>query len=554
MLISVCGLTVPVIEEVQVSGNAPNGYIEAGNFTPPGSQITADDAVAHGVLCGHTLAPWSADDTIENETYMTSALTGFINGGYIEWGGVVQTSLRFECTDVEYGDDGVVLGTVSGTPSHPIVTTHPYYTTLVNYFMAAIRTIYSDFPNSPSYSIVIAARTIVYNRNGTIRSDQCNWGGNGVRINCAAWKRATGDDEDIVEIPEIPEDPNENDPGGTSGTGGGGGTHDQTDDPIGVPSLPTLGAMNAGFITMYSLNLNEMNTLAGDMFVDSMWEAIKNYFGNPMDFFVGCMQVPFQPPTGSKYKPKYGQLIFGHSYKKIDNQFVEIDCGSLHIDEYWGSCFDFEPFTKIQIWLPFIGYRDLPVDEVMGSTISIKYHCDCLTGDCIAFISRTPVGQVGPQQPTVFCQFNGNCGIRIPYGSVSYDAAVSSAISLVGAAASLGISKGAGNSTVGDTKGLVGATLNAVSSMKPEVSKGGSAGSTSGYMSILIPYIIKRIPRQSLPSDYIKFHGYPSNITATLGSLGQGYAEVDDIQLNNIPAMEDERAEIIEMLKGGVLL
>ena len=68
------------------------------------------------------------------------------------------------------------------------------------------------------------------------------------------------------------------------------------------------------------------------------------------------------------------------------------------------------------------------------------------------------------------------------------------------------------------------------------------------------PYIIRHIPNQSLPSTYAKVIGYPSNIGGSLGDGFSGLAIVEDIQLNNIPAMEPEREEIKQLLREGVII
>ena len=383
---------------------------------------------------------------------------------------------------------------------------------------------------------------------------------------------------DDEPTPEPDEDPNEDDPDYPSEPSTPDQDHTPIYDPIPIPNLPTLGSAGAGFITMYKLGLAAINQFTGDMFVDTVWEAIKNYFGQPMDFLVGCMLLPFEPETGSSYYPKFGDDIkFAHAYPAVSNQYKEIDCGTVFIKKYWGSCFDYEPFTKIQIWLPYIGYRDLAVDEIMGNSISVKYHCDCLTGDCVAFVLDNLGPEVGPTIPRVIAQFYGNCGVRVPFGSVSYDSAVAAGISLIGSAASNALIPGAapaiegikgnggivggaaagaqafGEAASSHSSSLVGSTVNFVQSMKPTVQKGGAAGASNGYMSIQKPYLIRRVPRQNLPADYIKFKGYPSNISGKLADFS-GYAEIDDIQLNDIPAMSIERAEIISWLNGGVLI
>jgi len=92
-----------------------------------------------------------------------------------------------------------------------------------------------------------------------------------------------------------------------------------------------------------------------------------------------------------------------------------------------------------------------------------------------------------------------------------------------------------------------------VQGLKPNVHKGGAAGAATGYMSIQVPYLIRRIPRQNLPDGYMQLKGYPSNIGGKLADFS-GLAVVDDIQLNDIPALETEREEIINWLRGGVII
>ena len=380
---------------------------------------------------------------------------------------------------------------------------------------------------------------------------------------------ADGEDPEPVDPPEpVPPEPTDpNDEGEPSDEDGGDGDHDQTYDPIPLPTKPTQGAATAGFVTLYKLSQGVMSQFASDCFASNLWEAMKLFFSNPMDFLVGVNLLPFEPTGGASWKPKFGAISFAHAYPTVANQYVDIDCGSVNITKYWGSCFDFEPYTKIQIWLPYIGYKDLPVDEIMGMTVSVKYRCDCLTGDCVAFVFTGVTGQTGPQVERIIAQFYGNCAVRVPFSSVSYDSAISNSISLIGAAASAGIAAGAGVAEAagqagGEISGLEAAgrelatntsSVGMVQGMKPNIHKGGAAGASTGYMSVQIPYLIRRIPRQNLPADYMKLKGYPSNIGGKLADF-TGLAVVDDIQLNDIPAMEDERKEIIQWLRGGVLI
>lgn len=374
--------------------------------------------------------------------------------------------------------------------------------------------------------------------------------------------------------PPTPPGPSDdpNDEGDPAGPDGGDGDHDPTYDPVPVPDKPSDGVADAGFITLYRMTFREFDEFASKCFADTVWEAIKQKFNNPTDFLVGALLLPFIPDVGLSFYPKFGIKTLDTAYDRIDNQFYDLNCGDVTISKYWGSCFDYEPFTKIQIWLPYIGYKDLPVDEFMDMTINVKYRIDCLTGDCIAFVSTGVVGELGPQIQRVIGQYYGNCGVRVPFGSNSYDSAIAAGITLIGAAAASGLGAAFGAAASGlesgggvlmsagaaagaTVTGPVGraASIGAVQGMKPNVQHGGAAGASAGYMGVQTPYLIRRIPRQNLPDGFMNLKGYPSNIGGKLADFS-GLAIVDEIQLNDIPAMEGERQEIIEWLRGGVLI
>lgn len=346
-----------------------------------------------------------------------------------------------------------------------------------------------------------------------------------------------GPDDDPNYDPDNPGDEEE----------GGGGNHNKPREAVPIPSLPPISAASAGFLTLYHLSTPEMWVFGQDCIASDVWEAIRLFFSNPMDFIAGCAIVPFTPTGNSVWYPKFGATVFQHAYSKVDNQYVSIDCGNLYIEPFFKSFLDYAPYTRIGIFLPYIGYRELNVDEVMGLQINVTYHCDCLSGDCIAFISTSVIGPEGPQVPIVLAQFTGNCAVQVPFATVAFDNLISNSVSMLTNAipAVMGVKESIPSS--------VDAAMRATHSQSGDVQRGGNIGSSNGLMGVQTPYIIRRVPIQNVPAQYISQKGYPSNISGTLSEFS-GFAKVDDIQLNNIPAMEPEREEIKQLLREGVLL
>lgn len=356
-------------------------------------------------------------------------------------------------------------------------------------------------------------------------------------------------------------DPNDNDPAGPSKPGGGDGGHKYDDDQIPLPDLPDIGAADAGMITLYKMSPTDMLSFTQDLWRDG-WTQIKAFFADPMDFIIGCLLIPFSPTTTRSAKPKFGIFTWSNAYPVITNEFYTISCGSVEIPKFYGSCFDYNPYTKVQIWLPFVGMRDLPTDKVMGKEIAVTYHVDMFTGDCIAFVHTPSVGPVGPQRMHVIGQFPGNVGVRVPLSRISYDAAVSAGIQLLGGAVGMvagGLAMAAGldgnNINASQIANQASAaTVGAVNAGKTRVERSGTIGASTGSMGVQYPYIIRTIPRQSLPANqmYPKLNGYPANLAGPLSKYS-GFTAVESIKLET-QATEEEKEMIISMLRGGVYL
>jgi hypothetical protein len=381
-----------------------------------------------------------------------------------------------------------------------------------------------------------------------------------------------------VFIPEEKEDPNEEhapdpddpNPGPGGGGGGGGeGEHRLPDDPILIPPLPFLGPASVSWLTVYMMTKEDINEFGQELVSPTPFQQLKQYFNNPLDAIVSIMMVP--AAGGIRYAktpiihgtPDY---TWSRSFMAIGGQYARVNCGIIRIEPYWDSAFDFDPYTRFTIFLPFIGYKTLKADDIMGANIEVEYHIDVCTGDCIAFIVRSAASTMiyGPMAQQVIAQFNGNCGVRVPIGRVSHDAAVdasmrlmSTGIGIAGGAAMAGLGLvDAGNISMSQASNQIsGGAMSAINAQKRTIERSGALGGCAGYMGVLKPYLIRQIPRQYLPDNYKELNGYPANKGGTLNHFrGSGYQAIETIELDNLPAYDTEIDEIRALLKGGVLV
>lgn len=330
-------------------------------------------------------------------------------------------------------------------------------------------------------------------------------------------------------------------PGGSSGTGGGTGTFSGTGDDIEIPSLPTLSATDTGFITLFNPSAGELRNLANYMWSNPLFDldAWKKIFADPMDAILGLSIVPVAVPNGGSAAVTVGNISTGVSMNKAGAQYVSVDCGTLNVQEYWGAYLDYDPFTKAEIYLPYIGTHPLSVDDIMGKAVHVVYHIDILSGACCAYVKCGG---------SVLYSFVGQCSCSIPITGNDWTNVINGTLTI---AASIGTMVATGGASAPMAAGAIAST--AVNSMKPNVEKSGSMGGMGGMLGIQTPYLILTRPRQALPKYQNKFSGYPSFITMSLGDCS-GYTEIDSVHLENIAATEQELSEIESLLKGGVIL
>jgi hypothetical protein len=344
--------------------------------------------------------------------------------------------------------------------------------------------------------------------------------------------------------------------GDNKGTGGkyggsGSGTFDNTSDEIDIPSLPTYSAVDTGFITIFNPTISELKNLANYMWSNDLFniDTWKKIFDNPMDAILGLSIVPVSVPEGGVSDVTVGNILTTVSMTKASSQYVQVNCGSLNMDEYWGGYMDYAPYTKAELYLPYCGTHPINIDDIMGKTVQVVYHVDILSGACCAYVKCGT---------SVLYSFVGQCSSSIPITSSDMSNVISGVITMGASIGSMvatgGLSAPITASTVGFAlSGINSSSVGNVMAMKPTVEKSGAMGSTGGMLGIQTPYLIITRPKQCLPVNQNTYTGYPSYITSQLSSLS-GFTTIESIHLSNMSCTDEEKNEIEQILMQGVIL
>lgn len=327
--------------------------------------------------------------------------------------------------------------------------------------------------------------------------------------------------------------------GGNSGSGGGGGNFSDQSDNVGFPPAPEIEISNTGFIRFYAPSSSQLQSMSAYMWDTLNLDNWKKIVADPMDVILGLTLVPCPVSKGSAQNLKVGNINTDVSMTTLASQTTIVDMGSVMVDEYWGSYLDYDPYTTIAIYLPFIGWRDLKADDVMGKEVDLQYYVDVITGSFVAHIL------CGEQN---LYSFSGAMGYQVPVTSNSWSNFLSSILSIAGNITTLAAS--GGKSAPSSVPSLAS---NAVNMFKQSVAKSGSISGASGFLGHLNAYLAITRPRQALPKDQNKYIGYPSLITTTLADLS-GYTIVKEVHLENVNCTESELQEIESLLKRGVII
>lgn len=359
---------------------------------------------------------------------------------------------------------------------------------------------------------------------------------------------------DFTYTGSLPQDDDINNPYGDkiSEEGGNDGTlpYEGLDSvqPAVIPGLPTVSVTDLGFITMYNPTASQLKQLAAYLWSNTFDLATyKKLFTDPMESVIGLSIVPVSPSIGGTKNVQFGNIDSGIGMSYLSTNWVQVDCGYVNIEKYVGCFMDASPYTKIQIYLPGIGFRTLSADDINGGSIHVVYNMDVLTGACACFIEHSTRG--------VLYTYNGSLICNVPLTAANFSGAIQNAVSAVisGAGAVAGMVTGSAPLTAMGATGLLQSAANTALNSKPQIQRSGNLGGAAGIMSILTPYVIIERPRLSVANRLEQYVGQTTNISYTLGSLS-GFTMIEYIHVEDCPGTTEEVAEIESLLKQGVFL
>lgn len=134
------------------------------------------------------------------------------------------------------------------------------------------------------------------------------------------------------------------------------------------------------FFTIYEPTNANMKKINDTIFInagDSNTVNVLHYFSSYKKFYCNIPVAGYKQLKGGRYD-------FGVQAPYVKEHTIVVDCGSVEIAEHYQSLLDYSPFSRLTIYLPFIGFQELDDKLVVGHTLKVQYVVDVLSGRCLA--------------------------------------------------------------------------------------------------------------------------------------------------------------------------
>ena len=335
---------------------------------------------------------------------------------------------------------------------------------------------------------------------------------------------------------------------GTNGQGsiGGGGYGFWNDDRTGNQPLPTTSIIDTGMCSIYLPSKALLKDFSNYLWSNDFFDNILKNYQSPLENIISLSIIPaIAQPDDARY------ISIGNCTTNIlctitNEQYVSVECGSINLKEHYGNFSDYSPNTSIDIYLPYIGYRQIDIDDFMAGKIRVRYQCDILTGDCVAEIYSE-----GKGKSKLMYTFNGNISYNVPLSGANYLQYYLSIVSGIGSVAT-GVAQGIGGNPLGGI-GAAASGVGQILTSKPAYGRSGSLGSAAGYLSYRRPFLVRKSPINTTAKNLAQESGYISNKGQKIGDYS-GFTKCAAVVLDGITATKSELDEIETLLKEGVII
>lgn len=317
--------------------------------------------------------------------------------------------------------------------------------------------------------------------------------------------------------------------------------------PSDIPNTDIKG----GLYTLWHPSADNLQKLGAFLYSGTTQGTIASIIGDPINAIIQLTEWAVTPVDGPVKSPVICNI--GATELKmptIPNQFMQFDCGTIEIPREYHDFRDYEPYTRLSLFLPFVGDVNISTNDcITPHKIHVIYNIDFLSGVACA--------EVLVDEDVRYAYQAAMCA-AIPVTSSDASRLLASLIGAAVGAVGGGVMGGIVGGTAGSrmvARSLIGgvseAALSPINGIQTQ--RTGSISANTGLLGEMKPYVLVTRPISVVADQYKSLLGQPYQLDGTLGSQ-KGFVKVREVHLDGITATEAEKTEIEQLLKEGVIL
>ena len=311
--------------------------------------------------------------------------------------------------------------------------------------------------------------------------------------------------------------------------------HDPTDNEDDTPDDSTDISVSGEVCKTYKIEQIELKKLSQFLWSSDFFDNILLVNNSPIENIISLKAlIGTVATTGNSKSLTLGNVSTTANVTPC-NESITINVGSITLPRKYNNFLDFEPYTKVQIYLPFYGCAMLDSSLVIGRTISIKYIIDVITA--------TAKIKIIHDNKTLY-EYKTTCGSDLPITS-SNRASVE--MGYLSSGVGMGVSLASGNII-----GAIASGLSMAQSQYHSTTSGNVSGVLNFHDSRMVTVLVDR-PVYTELKNFNKTHGRLCNLSKTLKDL-KGFTKcAENVQIP-FNCLDEERTMIIEQLVNGVII
>lgn len=344
-----------------------------------------------------------------------------------------------------------------------------------------------------------------------------------------------------------------------------------------IPALPTTGVNNAFArilsasgrgLTYYDIKGNGLEKISQTLYnnsgslINKIAIMIQSDYNDRRESLCSAVLVPAAVPSVNYANSTNSTVFLGKiavdiggtgQAPIISRPLIPLDMGTISLQNYGWESFADIARTTATLYLPGYGTVNISMKDIAQGYVHVEAVLDVRNGNVLYRVltcARDRNDSLGNEQ--LYGHYTANLGIPVPLGGSNASESILGSI----AAMSVPLATGAIGGAIGATGGaMIGAQ--AVSGIESgyHVDRSGAMAPSVSPMGTSVVRLEITVDNQLIPDKFTDIAGRPAagdEDKYTIGNDYHGFFRAADMDLDTVSATEEEKEEILRLIRGGI--